>query len=281
MFKKLILVFLAVGITPAIAFNPLDLLKSEAEKSWISFYQQHCPDMADVSDLEGYEAYCSGIDLSQIELPTGYIEKAKSVSFASSNLTSVSHLSGLVEVDDYLNLYNNSIQSLVGLETLKKAKLIDLRGNPDLKTLEGLNNLVELGSIELSGTGVRNNYGLDSLEKVDTLKISNFNPAFTPNLVSGKLIVEDYYGSAPDSPFCESLEDEDILINPSKTAYQNGEFNLNSVAFQQLCVAEEAVEEQTVVQEVDAEIQALPEFQAYLKFSDLYGGPKLFAGGRN
>jgi hypothetical protein len=136
-----------------------------------------------------------------------------------NNFINLSGLDSLSYIGDTLKIYSvYGLEDLTGLESLKTIGggvalgrydkyLYHYRGNPYLKSLKGLHNLVSInGDIELWGNG--NLQDISALQNIDQNTIHNLS------------IVGNYSLSSCDiNNFCEYLANPNGVV----TIYQNGE----------------------------------------------------------
>ncbi len=138
------------------------------------------------------------------------IKNLKILDLRHNNISEIDgeNLDPLINLEE-LRLENNKIEKIKNLSNLKKLRILKLSCNKEITKIEGLENLTEITSLDLSDTNILELNGLGTLTKLNELKIAR-----TP-LSRCKLIKE-----------LGGMSDNDEVVNSPKkwVAFCLGEF---------------------------------------------------------
>jgi len=135
------------------------------------------------------QAQCPDNDIvfkTQQEIDTFLVEYPNCENFEHNILISstssdpVVNLNGLSKIKaikgNLTILFNDSLEYLIGLENLESISgELEIGQNPNFKSLEHLNSLIKLGSLNLSFDMVKNFKGLENIDSLENLKLFNNN----------------------------------------------------------------------------------------------------------
>ena len=121
-----------------------------------------------------------------------------------SNITNFDSMSHIIEVHGRLKLsVNDSLKSFRGFNSITRIGILDLRSNDAIKDLSELNSLDSLGGLSFVGNGLESLTGLEQIEYMGFVNISNNHSLINYNGLSGLKGVEFSFNNTR----CNNLED--------------------------------------------------------------------------
>ena len=178
----------------------------DSSEAWLQFLKDNgqALDLSVLSELNNQE---TPIDLSNnnfvdSDLPLGALNIANLLNFDISNntLTTIRFLQGLSNLSSDLNVSNNNLTNLIGLENLNISGNIYINNN-NLNDITSINNLTTINGV----FDISNNQSLNNLTGIENI-----------NIISGNILIDDpsQYNIKPDvsSAFCEAVANDAFQV---------------------------------------------------------------------